>query len=326
MLSLFSGIGAFEKALTNLNIPFELIGFSEIDKYAIKSYCALHNVDKNINLGDVSKINPYELEDFDLLTHGSPCQDFSFIGDQKGADKGSGTQSSLMWETVRIIEAKMPKYVIWENVKAVKSPKHVHNFEKYLNQLESLGYVNHYKILNALDFNVAQNRERMFVVSILGDNHTFEFPEMKPLTKTLRDYVDDVVDEKYIVPHHVMLGYKNKRSEFKKRFRIKDLDEYAYCLVAKSGRAVITNNYLFNDFSMYNNKPCDNSDLDYLTDNNIPVRALTPLEYWRLQGFTDEDFYKAQNAGISDAQLYKQAGNSICVIVAEEIFKKLFTV
>lgn len=324
VLSLFSGIGAFEKALSNLGVNFELIGFSEIDKYAIESYCTIHNIDKRLNLGDVSKIAVDNIPEFDLLTHGSPCQSFSFIGKQEGGDEDSGTKSSLMWETVKIIKHKKPKYVIWENVKAVAGGKHKHNFDKYLQTLESLGYVNFYKVLNALEYNVAQNRERIFVVSILNGNESdFKFPLPKKLTKSLKDYIDESVDSKYIVPEQVMIGYRNKKSIFKKRFRLRDLDEYAYCLIAKSGRAVITNNYIYNDFYMYTNKPCENNNLDYIVDNNIPIRSLTPIEYWRLQGFSEDDFYKAQAAIKSDAQLYKQAGNSICVNVVESLLHSL---
>jgi DNA (cytosine-5)-methyltransferase 1 len=323
VLSLFSGIGSFERALLNLGIDFKLVGFSEIDKYAIESYCAVHNVDKSLNLGDVSKINTESLSDFSMLTHGSPCQSFSYIGQQEGGDEDSGTKSSLMWETVKIIKAKKPKYVIWENVKAVVGKKHKHNFDKYIESLEELGYKNYHQILNALDYNVAQNRERLFVVSILNDTSEYKFPPSISLNKSLSCYLDEKVNEKYIVPDQVMKGYQNKKSIFRNRFRLRDLSEYAYCLIAKPGRAVITNNYIYNDLSMYQNKPCDNSDLDFLADNKIPVRALTPIEYWRLQGYNDEDFYKAQDVIKSDAQLYKQAGNSICVNVVEALLHNL---
>lgn len=323
---MFSGIGSPEKALTNLNIDYELINYCEIDKHASKTYSIIHNIDESLNLWDVTKINPDILPKSDLLIHGSPCQNFSVIGTKEGGDKGSGTKSSLMWNSVDIIKELKPKYVIWENVKAVTSPNNKHNLDLYIKELEEVGYYSTYKVLNSLDFNVAQNRERLFVVSILDESENdFEFPNTIPLTRSLKDYIDSIVDKKYIVPHHCMIGMKSKKSIFRKRFRLRDLDEYAYCLTGKSGRAVITNNYIFNDLSMYDNKPCDNRDLDYLTDNKIPVRALTPREYWRLQHFDDLDFNKVDGI-ISDAQLYKQAGNSITVTVMEEIFKQLFKI
>lgn len=120
VLSLFSGIGAFEKALTNIGIEYDLIGFSEIDKYAAKSYCAVHNIEDTLNLGDITKINIENLpKDIDLISHGSPCQDYSVAGNNEGGDKGSGTRSSLMWNTVEIVRHCGPKYIIWENVKNV---------------------------------------------------------------------------------------------------------------------------------------------------------------------------------------------------------------
>ena len=140
VLSLFSGIGAPEQALKNIGKEFELVGFSEIDKYAIKSYCAVHSVDENLNLGDITKIDIQNLpNDIDLITHGSPCQDFSVAGLNKGGDEGSKTRSSLMWNTVAIARYCKPKYVIWENVKNVLSKKHKHNYDKYLATMESLG-------------------------------------------------------------------------------------------------------------------------------------------------------------------------------------------
>lgn len=256
------------------------------------------------------------------------------VGKQEGGDEGSHTKSSLMWETVRIIEQCIPKYVIWENVKSVLNKKHKHNFNKYITQLEELGYSSTFKVLNADEYGIPQNRERLLVISIRKDlEDNFEFPTPVLLNKCLEDYVDRYVDDKYTVPEKVMNGYKNKKSVFRKRFLIKDLTDKAYCLTAKSGRAVITNNYLYANFDTYKDKPCKNNDLDYIVDNNIPVRALTPLEYWRLQGYSDSDFYKAKEAlndkfhkgkDKSDAQLYKQAGNSICVPVMEAVFENLF--
>lgn len=184
VLSLFSGIGAFEKALTNLEVDYEVVGFSEIDKHAIKSYCAIHDVDETLNLGDISKLNIDKLpKNIDLLTHGSPCTDYSMAGKQKGGDKGSGTQSSLMWYSVEIIKHCKPKYVIWENVKNILSPKHKHNFEQYIENLKNMGYTSYYKVLNAKDYGIPQNRERIFCVSILDKHEPFVFPEGFKLKK-----------------------------------------------------------------------------------------------------------------------------------------------
>jgi DNA (cytosine-5)-methyltransferase 1 len=303
---------------------YKLINFCEFDKYATQSYCAIHEVNRSINLGDITQVNVKELERCDLITHGSPCQSFSVIGIKEGGDEGSGTKSSLMWNSVEIIQHCNPKFVIWENVKAVLGKDNIHNFNKYIDKLNEFGYTSYYQVLNPKQFSIPQNRERLFVVSIRNDiNKGFEFPKPYDYNADMFDYLDKVVDEKYIVPHQVMIGYKNKKSIFKKRFILKKPKDCAYCMTAKSGRAVITNNYVFNDFEMYKNPPCKLNDLDYLADNNIPIRSLTPLEYWRFQCYDESDFYKAQATGMSDAQLYKQAGNSINVKVIYEIFKQL---
>lgn len=218
-LSLFSGIGSPEQALKNLGIEFELFGFSEINKFAIKSYCAVHNVNENLNLGDITKINIEKLpKDIDLITHGSPCQDFSVAGIGRGGDKGTGTRSSLMWNTVAICEYCQPKYVIWENVKNVLSKKHRHNFDKYLSEMDRIGYNSFYKILNAKDYGVPQNRERIFVVSIRKDiEQKFEFPEGFDNGIRLKDVLEDKVEEKFYLDETKTSGlieeYKGKQVE-----------------------------------------------------------------------------------------------------------------
>lgn len=201
VLSLFSGIGSPEQALKNLGINFELVGFSEIDKFAIKSYCRVHNVNESLNLGDITKIDINKLDkDINLITHGSPCQDFSVGGKGNGGDLGSGTRSSLMWNTVAICEHIKPKYVLWENVKNVISKKHIHNFDKYISEMERIGYTNYYKVLNAKNFGVPQNRERIFVISIRNDiEKDFKFPQGIQNNIRLKDILESEVDEKYYI-------------------------------------------------------------------------------------------------------------------------------
>lgn len=201
VLSLFSGIGAFEKALENLQIDYELVGYSEIDKYASKSYSAIHNVSEDLNLGDITKIDISKLpKDITLITHGSPCQDFSLAGLNKGGDEGSGTRSSLMYETIKIVDYVKPKYVIWENVKNLLSKTHRHNFDNYLKTMAKLGYLNYWQVLNAIDYGVPQHRERVFVVSIHKDiKSDFKFPNPITLKKSLKDVLEDEVDEKYTI-------------------------------------------------------------------------------------------------------------------------------
>lgn len=164
ILSLFAGIGSFEKALSNLEIPFELVGFSEIDKYAVKSYCAIHGVPEELNLGDITKIDETKLtKDIDLITYGFPCQDISLVGKQKGMfeQDGSLTRSGLFFEALRIIEETKPRVAIAENVKNLVGKKFKEQFEIVLSCLEYAGYNNYWKVLNAKDFGVPQNRDEL---------------------------------------------------------------------------------------------------------------------------------------------------------------------
>lgn len=192
VLELFAGIGAASKALENLGIEHEIVDAVEIDKYAIKAFNAIHGT--NFEPQDIIKWDK-DVE-VDLIIHGSPCQDYSIAGLQAGGDKGSGTRSSLMYESIRIIEKLRPKYVIWENVKNLLSKKHRHNFDAYLETMEKLGYKNYYQVLDAQNYGVPQHRERVFTVSILGGGN-FKFPEPIALEKKLKDVLEKKVDEKY---------------------------------------------------------------------------------------------------------------------------------
>ena len=203
VLSLFSGIGAFEKALDRLNIDYELVAFSEIDKYATKSYCAIHGVDESMNLGDITKVDENSLpKDIDLITYGFPCQDISLAGKQKGLfnDDGTQTRSGLFFEALRIIEATKPKIAIAENVKNLTGKKFKEQFELVLKSLEEAGYSNYWKVLNAKDYGIPQNRERVFIISIRKDiDKGYEFPEPFPLKLRLKDMLDDEVDESFYI-------------------------------------------------------------------------------------------------------------------------------
>ena len=197
LLSLFTGIGGFEKALERLNIDYELVGFSEIDKFAIKSYCAIHNVPENKNLGDITKINIDKIPDFDLLTWGFPCQDISIAGRMEGIKKG--TRSGLYYEGYKILKAKRPGISIIENVKNLTSKRFKEQFETILKDIEELGYNNYWQVLNAKNYSVPQNRERIFIVSIRKDidKNNFVFPSPVELKLKLKDLLEDTVDDKF---------------------------------------------------------------------------------------------------------------------------------
>ena len=219
VLECFAGIGACSKALTNLGIDHEIVDAVEIDKYAIKSFNAVHGT--NFEPQDITKWD--KDIDVDLLIHGSPCQDFSVAGRQAGGDEGSGTRSSLMYETLRIVKKLQPKYVIWENVKNLLSKKHRHNFDAYLESMEKLGYKNFYKVLNAADYGIPQHRERVFTISIREEREReYTWPEPFALEKRLGDMLESNVDEKYYISTAMMnyfMGVNQKPSKFPRKER-----------------------------------------------------------------------------------------------------------
>lgn len=209
ILSLFSGIGAFEKALDNLEVDYDLVGYCEIDKYASKSYSVIHDVSEDKNFGDITKIDETKLpKDIDLITYGFPCQDISLAGKQKGFhnEDGSLTRSGLFFEALRIIEATRPKIAIAENVKNLTGKKFSEQFKIVLDSLEEAGYNSYWKVLNAKDYGIPQNRERVFIVSIRKDidHGLFEFPKPFPLEKRLKDLLEEEVDEKYYLGETAM--------------------------------------------------------------------------------------------------------------------------
>ena len=200
----FSGIGSPEKALERLKNEkvikdYNLEFFSEIDKDAIKSYCAIHNVNPELNMGDITKIKGVDLPYCDLWIGGFPCQDISCAGKMQGFSFESETRSSLGWEMIRLLREikEKPKYVIFENVYSITSKKFKNTLELFKLDLEKLGYTTYDKVLNAIDFGIPQTRKRYFLVAILGKNSKFNFPIGTPTNKEIKDILDDDVDEKY---------------------------------------------------------------------------------------------------------------------------------
>ena len=195
VLENFAGIGTQRMALNNLGIDHEVVGITEIDKFAIKSYEAIHG--EVNNLGDISLVDPNDVPDHDLFTYSFPCQDISVAGKGKGFEKGAGTRSGLLWECEKVIRAKKPKYLLMENVKNLVSKKFKPGFEEWLQALEEFGYSNYYSVLNAKDYGIPQNRERVFCVSILGEHEPYKFPEKETLELRLKDILEHEVDEKF---------------------------------------------------------------------------------------------------------------------------------
>lgn len=196
VVTLCSGYDSQLMAIRNLGIPYDCIAWSEIDQYAIRAHNAVFPEIADRNLGDMTKIDWDKVGDFDLLFYSTPCTDFSHAGKQAGGEEGSGTRSSILWYTRNAIIKKRPKYLIMENVKALVSDKFRPLFIRWLDELTSYGYTNFCKVLNSKDYGIPQNRERIFVVSILGDAW-YSFPQPIELKLRLRDMMDENVDEKY---------------------------------------------------------------------------------------------------------------------------------
>ena len=303
ILELFGGIGSPRVAMKNLCVPVKSIDYVEIDEKAVRSYNAMFADELAYKTQTVVGWNLKP----DILIHGSPCQDFSIAGHQKGADEGSETRSSLMWETVHIIEQMgewKPKIVIWENVKNVLSKHMVHNFNKYLAYMEKLGYTNSFKLLDARDFGLPQARQRVFTVSILeGEAFDFDLMQKKPMGN-IDDFLEDEVSEHYVVTQPSMLN-RIKEGDSVFNGRVEVIKDYAMTITCKQMR-------------------CPNSGVVELEDGDF--RYLTERECWRLQGYSDEDFEAALSVHPGkpnklNGALYKQAGNSIPVTIFEAMFE-----
>lgn len=179
------------------DFDYELIAWCEIDKYAIEAHNLVYPQWANRNLGDMTKVDWSAIkEPIDLLTYSTPCQDISNAGLQKGL--GEGTRSGILWDTARAIEVLKPRFLLQENVKALVSKKFMPDFQRWLRVLDELGYTSYWKVLNATQFGVPQNRERVFCASVRNDQgQTFRFPEPIPLDKTVEDVLEDEADEKF---------------------------------------------------------------------------------------------------------------------------------
>lgn len=317
ILELFGGIGAPRIALRNLGIPVKSIDYVEIDEKCVASYNAMFagEIDYKPQTVVGWNLRPH------VLIHGSPCQDFSIAGHQgkatkedgrinrgKGADEGSGTRSSLMWETIRIIKNLgrwKPKVVIWENVKNVLSKHMAHNFQKYLDCMASMGYVNSYATLDARDFGLPQARQRVFTVSVLrGAPFDFSTMQLRPM-RDIAQFLERNADECYTVTQPTVYNAIGK-----------SVGEIRRATVIKNCASTITT------------RP-DRTPAQVIDLGNGKYRYLTELECWRLQGYSDADFYAAASTcpvkqGKMNRTLYHQAGNSIPVPIFESLFEAMF--
>ncbi|MCH3961151.1 MAG: DNA (cytosine-5-)-methyltransferase [Solobacterium sp.] len=301
ILELFGGIGSPRCALRNIGVPVKSIDYVEIDEAAVRTYNSIFRDDLHYRSQSVVGWNLKP----DILIHGSPCQDISIAGHQNGADEGSETRSSLMWETIKIIQSMgvwKPRIVIWENVKAVTGKKMIKNYLRYISEMDKLGYTSNNEILDARDFGLPQARKRCFTVSMLN-NQLFMFSKMeKQPMKDIHEFLEnnDMVPNEYTVTQPSVLSVIGMTG-IKRATVIKD---YAYTITCRQDRT-----------------PAQ------IIDCGNRYRYLTEKECWRLQGYTDDDFKAAMEVQAKNGRyrmaLYKQAGNSIPVPIFESMFRTM---
>jgi site-specific DNA-cytosine methylase len=306
VVELFAGIGAWSKALENLNVQHEVVLAVENDKYPMTAYNAIHNA--NFKPIDITQLNEKDVSDCDIICYSPPCQPFSRQGKELGFEDQRGI---LFFDALRIIKEKQPKYAIMENVKGLTQKKFQNEFKTMLAELEEAGYKNYWRVLNALDYGFPQNRERVFIVSIRKDiDQDFSFPNRNEKLNNLMDYLEE--DAVLPILHNIYGGFKEKEPRI--------FYQYSPTIRTAAGGGHI---------------PSVCTKDDSRVEKEIfgyKIRTMTPKECFLLMGFTEDDYNKAKEAinntyfkgkDKSRTRLYKLAGNSIVVKVCEEIFKQL---
>lgn len=303
-------------------------GWSEIDENAIKANNAVFTEDIDKNYGNITKIDWEKVPDFDLFTYSFPCQDISSSGKQRGFKEGTGSRSSLLWECKKAIEAKKPRFLMMENVKAIISAKFLPFLRQWQTWLHQQGYENFAQVLNASDYKVPQKRERVFMISILRTdsepNPSFYFPKKMKLERRIKDILEPNVDESFYLSDKTLKYF----------FKVNNVDENASektCVgkISNSQDGVVSGiNAIAPTLTAgHANQPKVLIEDECIVDNKrhkYRIRKLTPTECFRLQDVNDEDIEKMKQAGIAKTNLYKLAGNSIVVSCMFHLFRKLF--
>ena len=317
VFSMFSGIGGFELGIQQSDINTELVGYAEIDKYAISIFKKQLKGVKNY--GDATTIEPWRIPDFDLLVGGFPCQAFSVAGKQQGFNDTRGT---LFFDIARVCAEKRPRYLVLENVKGLLSHDSGKTFQTILGVLADLGYRVEWQVLNSKDFGVPQNRERVFIVGHLGERSA---QEIFPLTGTSKTFIRKIID--YEV-RPVLTPDRAKKRQNGRRF--KNDGEPSFTLTGQDVHGVMLRQ--LNKAESQGNRIYDSSGLATtlasqagglgaktgLYQIDTQVRRLTPTECERLQGFPD-----GWTAGLSDTQRYKTLGNAVTVPVVTAVMNQL---
>lgn len=304
VLSLFSGIGAFEEALDNLHYDYELINYCEFVDSISKAYSLIRNVPESKNLGDITKVDETKLEDFDLMTYGFPCQDISALGDQKGFfdENGKMTRSGLFFEAMRIAKYKKPKYMIAENVRALVSKPMKNNYNAMIKLLDDIGYNTYTQILNSKDYGIPHSRNRVFMVSIRKDiDKGYKFPEKQELKIKAKDLYDvkPISDEFYV--DEPQYKYFN---EFRLKKKYSSLNsDIAICATTKQGQKSNPQNFVKDEKG---------------------YRVFTDSEMFAFQGFKKSYGKLLRDNNFTTSQIGYMCENSITVNVIQAILEELF--
>lgn len=318
VISLFSGYGTQELALNYCGINYKNIANCDILKTANEAYDSLH-VTEFGNLGDVMKVDEKKFPDCDLLTYSFPCQDISLAGNQRGIKKG--TRSGLLYEVERIVAHNKPKYLLMENVKNLVSKNHMSNFQDFIDTLTSIGYGSSWIVLNGADFGCPQNRERVFMMSVLDESHEVvreklyslvKIPRSGGTTVPMRPFLESTIDSSLYVSDTYQLTNTGKTSTCQ--------------LVAKR------DNIKFDQRRRIYSIDAASPTLDIVGAGSLPqimmddkrFRSITPREGYRFMGVKDSDIDKLLTTSLSSRHHLALAGNSICVPVMEAIFNQFF--
>lgn len=361
VIELFSGIGAQRMALKRIaeshpELDFEYVAQCEIDTSAIQSYNAIHG--ETPNLGDICKVS--KLPDCDILTWSFPCQALSMAGKREGMEKDSGTTSSLAWEVLRVLENTdhKPEWLLMENVPAILHKQNLKHFNKLIEKLTQIGYNSKYSILNAMDFNIPQNRSRCFMISHYQDTVP-EFPVGEGLTRCIEDFIEpdcDIPPNLFLPKERIKIDEESLKNRKKKLMLSKEISRYRQDRILNdiSGASPTITTHSTSNLRITYLKPLVydlgvspyksanvgfdiNEPISTLTachsgiafpkivierERERVVRRLTSRETWRLMGIKDEDYDKAKEV-TTTYQLYKQAGNSIVVDVLVALFSTM---
>lgn len=315
----FSGFGSFALTLKGLqfvnpNFDFEIVGISEIDKDAIKAYKTLHGIIRNY--GDIRKVKWDKVPDFNLFTYSYPCQSISRIGKKQGMKEGSGTESSLVWFCKDAIMLKNPTFLIMENVKELLSKENQEDFEKWQTFLTKLGYRNYIKVLNAKDYGIPQNRERVFLISIKGEHPSYKFPEPFPLKNKFPSFLDKKTHPKYYVNADSSGVHSRKRidelieSGVINPYRRQWIDLYSKTAKEDVISTITTRIFGSGNFLIH--------------EYNYQLRKPTPRECFRFMGLDEISIGKLLNLNLKPSKYYHLAGNSIVIDVLYFLFYNLF--